>query len=148
MILGHFDELKRKLDEIDNKSMIFANDSVKAYNDSIKTINNNSNNNIDNNHNHHHNSYKNHHHNNNSSIDRHNKIHLDRVKKYVCRRDASGATIFHLAYLNKQYKIAQYLVARYPQWAYLPYDYSKLFKEHDKQNNHIEELYRLLGRYD
>ena len=117
-ILGHFDELKRKLDEIDNK----------AYNDSITIINNSS--------------------NNNSSIDIHKKLYLDSVKKDVCRRDASGASIFHLAYLNKQYKIAQYLVARYPQWAYLPYDYSKLFKEHDKQNNHIEELYRLLGMID
>ena len=134
-ILGHFDELKRKLDEIDNNSMILANDSVKAYNDSINTINNSSNNNI-------------HHHNNKSSIDRHKKVYLDKVKEYVCRRDASGATIFHLAYLNKQYKIAQYLVARYPQWAYLPYNDSELFKEHDKQNNHIEELYRLLGMID
>ena len=115
--------------------MILANDSVKAYNDSINTINNSSNNNI-------------HHHNNKSSIDRHKKVYLDKVKEYVCRRDASGATIFHLAYLNKQYKIAQYLVARYPQWAYLPYDYSKLLIQHDKQNNHIEELYRLLGMID
>ncbi len=127
-ILGHFDELKRKLDEIDHK----------AYNDSITTVNNsNNNNNIH------------HHHNNNSSIDIHKKLHLDSVKKDVCRRDASGASIFHLAYLNKQYKIAQYLVARYPQWAYLPYDYSKLFIQHDKQNNHIEEeLCRLLGMID
>ncbi len=116
--------------------MIFAKDSVKAYNDSINTINHSSTNNI-----HHHHHHK-------SSIDRHKKVYLDKVKEYVCRRDASGATIFHLAYLNKQYRIAQYLVARYPQWAYLPYDYSKVFKEHDKQNNHIEELYRLLGRLD
>ncbi len=135
-ILGHFDELKRKLDEIDNKSVIFANNSVKAYNDSINTINNSSNNNNI------------HHHNNKSSIDRHKKVYLGKVKEYVCRRDASGATIFHLAYLNKQYKIAQYLVARYPQWAYLPYDDSELFIKHDKQNNHIEELYRLLGMID
>jgi len=130
-ILGHFDELKRKLDEIDNK----------AYNDSITIINNSSNNN--NIHHHHH---------NNSSIDIHKKLHLDSVEKDVCRRDASGASIFHLAYLNKQYKIAQYLVARYPQWAYLPYDYSKIFIQHDKQNNlhnlQYEELCRLLGMID
>ena len=137
MILGHFDELKRKLDEIDNKFVIFTNDSVKAYNDSINTINHSSNDN---------NIY--HHHHNNSSIDIHKKLHLDSVEKDVCRRDASGASIFHLAYLHKQYKIAQYLVARYPQWAFLPYDYSNLFIQHDKQNNHIEELYRLLGMID
>ena len=43
-------------------------------------------------------------------------------KAEVIRRDASGATVFHIAYLFEHYEIARYLVEHYPSEALLPYD--------------------------
>ena len=41
--------------------------------------------------------------------------------QFVRRRDANGATIFHLAYLYERYEIARYLVQTFPEEALLPY---------------------------
>ena len=43
-------------------------------------------------------------------------------KAEVIKRDAAGATAFHIAYLFEQYDIARYLVEHYPTEALLPYD--------------------------
>ena len=43
-------------------------------------------------------------------------------KAEMIKRDASGATVLHIAYLFEEYEIARYLVEHYPSEALLPYD--------------------------
>lgn len=44
----------------------------------------------------------------------------EREQNEVTKYDTVGGTVFHLAYMKKRYKIARFLVQRYPKAALLP----------------------------
>ena len=57
----------------------------------------------------------------------------------VLKRDSVGATVFHMAYILKRYKIARYLVQRYPMEALSPYAGGALVENDEGEMEYMSE---------